>query len=232
MNLILIFAFIIILIIFIIVNFKLENPKYNNCLNLDYWKNKNFNIHNNLLILLNIIKPYFDKHKIIYWAHAGTLLGIFRHNGFIPWDDDIDLGILYEEEKINNFKEDLKNNNIKCSDMFFGFKIFYENTFIDIFYFYNNNGSLIQTEKSFEHWPNENYTLDQVFELRYKMFENILLPIPNKSEEYLTKVMGNDYMNVVYIHSPHLSLDSDYDDLSTKFDCNKKYKISDFYNIS
>lgn len=32
-----------------------------------------------------------DENKLIYWACGGTCIGALRHNGFIPWDDDLDI---------------------------------------------------------------------------------------------------------------------------------------------
>lgn len=46
------------------------------------------------LTQLDIIKKIdvvCKKHKIKYYLCAGSVLGAVRHNGFIPWDDDLDI---------------------------------------------------------------------------------------------------------------------------------------------
>ena len=45
------------------------------------------------LNMLNDIDKIFKENNIRYVAMFGTLLGAIRHNGFIPWDDDIDIGV-------------------------------------------------------------------------------------------------------------------------------------------
>lgn len=73
---------------------------------------------------LNILREclkLIDKYQLRYFILGGTFLGAIRHKGFIPWDDDIDIGLprpdyekfvqickneLPENLKIISFKED------------------------------------------------------------------------------------------------------------------------------
>ena len=40
--------------------------------------------------LLDVFKKICDDHDIRFWLEGGTLIGALRHNGPIPWDDDLD----------------------------------------------------------------------------------------------------------------------------------------------
>ena len=53
-------------------------------------------VHGADLAILKEIDRICRKHKIQYLMDAGTLLGAVRHNGFIPWADDPDVGFTRE----------------------------------------------------------------------------------------------------------------------------------------
>ena len=42
---------------------------------------------------LNWVDQFCKEHRIRYYLVGGTMLGAVRHSGFIPWDDDVDIGM-------------------------------------------------------------------------------------------------------------------------------------------
>ena len=56
-------------------------------------------LHGQLLGIMRDIDAVCRQHGITYWLDGGTALGARRHGGFIPWDDDVDLGMPREDHE-------------------------------------------------------------------------------------------------------------------------------------
>lgn len=65
------------------------------------------------LDIMNVVHNYCIKNNIPYCLSYGTLIGAIRHDGFIPWDDDIDIFIPRKEYErfCSSFNKDNSNSN-------------------------------------------------------------------------------------------------------------------------
>ena len=55
-------------------------------------------VHQTLLELLEVFHQTVTSHNLTYFLNGGTLLGSWRHHGFIPWDDDADVFVAFKDK--------------------------------------------------------------------------------------------------------------------------------------
>lgn len=60
-------------------------------------------LQNCILSIANYLNNFCDKHLINYYLMGGSALGAVRHNGFIPWDDDLD--VFMRPDEYEHFRE-------------------------------------------------------------------------------------------------------------------------------
>lgn len=93
-------------------------------------------IHDVELMILKDLISFCEENNLTYFMYAGSLLGTIRHEGFIPWDDDLDVVMLRDEfEKFKmlffaspNEKYELLSNESEKDYVYFFAKLSLKNT--------------------------------------------------------------------------------------------------------
>ena len=61
------------------------------------WVKKMNELQKRILDIFKAVAKICKENGITYYAIGGTAIGAVRHQGFIPWDDDLDIAIPIEQ---------------------------------------------------------------------------------------------------------------------------------------
>lgn len=175
-----------------------------------------------LKYLLKKIVDIFNKNNLIFWLDSGSLLGLYRHNGIIPWDDDVDLAINNNNvEHLLSLKNELNNNGLRLkknrTNAYYQIDFIDDinpnpnaahitnNIHVDIFlYQKNNNNYYINTDPrftekdyfkcNFQYYDIENNLIN------HKFYNILNIKIPNNIVDILDTFILSDYKNYAVIN--------------------------------
>jgi GR25 family glycosyltransferase involved in LPS biosynthesis len=195
------------------------------------WTENNYNETKDLV---SYVEKFLSNLNIVFFLINSTLLGLVRHKGFIPWNDEITIAInkKYFPILINEKQTLIENGyDIYFDKLSSSIKIFYKNKskiknknwswpYIQIFGYTENDSenTLIINQDDFKVVFDKN----DIFPLKTNLFENIPLSIPNNSDAVLNKIYEKDWENMCY--------SSSYNHIDNH-DIKKKYKIKCDYII-
>lgn len=169
----------------------------------------------------------YDVHQILvnnglkYWADGGTFLGAIRHSGIIPWDDDLDIGILSKD--IKNFlalEKDFEKCGYSICKVWFGYKIFYTQKkkivvhgeeqcysfpFIDVLPYrkFQDGKYRLSLKAGRDAWPKEVWDEKDLFPIEEYEFGDFNILGPKNHQKYFDKYYGKDWNTVAYREYDH-----------------------------
>ncbi|HOY47459.1 MAG TPA: LicD family protein [Alphaproteobacteria bacterium] len=173
-------------------------------------------IQNGVLKLVELWSLVCKKFNWTWWVSGGNLIGVVRHSGFIPWDDDFDLEMPRKdfEEMIKILPIFLKNSN---------FLVFYrKKTWIKLIYKnYNSFIDIIPRDQYFkkilnnkdrENFKNNMLKMVQVTNYEHCLENDILINDSKQASEnyFKTYSKNRNYHNKIIMENKPILNDGDW----------------------
>ena len=170
-----------------------------------------------LVTMFRTMHMGLTRANLIYFLTAGSLLGWKRHHkSMIPWDDDIDVGVIFpvQPNAWRVFKTYVESYGFTIVAFRGWYKLISTRIplcdrlaiSIDIFPYsrFKQSNRLSQTSRIARRlWPRENFEIGNVFPLKKTMFEGAPTFVPNSPHKVLVQSYGHDYIKVAFVNKIH-----------------------------
>lgn len=187
------------------------------------WSERNRSKHSKILGVMKKVCAALSRGKIAYCLHDGTLLGAARHNGFIPWDDDVDLAVFNltpdtDAEFEARLEVAMGDAGLRMHRTEWGWQVYRDWSwakiatsegvafYVDLFLYRpdpTNSDKLIQTEGGQRAFPKEFYLRNEVFPLKRGRFEDMTFSVPANRKPFLSRTYGPDWAKAGRITKLH-----------------------------
>ncbi|MCB1107660.1 MAG: LicD family protein [Chlamydiia bacterium] len=162
---------------------------------------------------LKAIITLLTEAKIPFWVDCGTCIGVYRHGGIIPWDNDLDISVLINDfQNVRNVLKQLNPKKFASQDWsgrnssgnYIRVYIKESHNHIDIYHnaidpigktvtyiiAHQESHFMAQDWKEREKRQSHPIPFDVIFPLKRGMLDGIEVPVPNQTARFIQYKYG------------------------------------------